>query len=696
MANTLINAAPMVDDRGTEDLSTRQVPREADAIPQHLPKCYIFAERGDTRENLRVGAERDRTYGTKTFDPRSKFANHATIFANAFNANGNACVYKRLIPEDAGPCANVTLWLDVLPTTVDLYERNVDGSIKLDALGQPIVTGTTTGHKVKWVTTNYTTHTDFNDKFGIEKIAPGDQVDAVSGTQSTRYAIHAFALNSQGDYGNRLGFRMWAPTAVNSRLPVKMMNTAHAYPYTIAIIEKPETLTTPKIKETLFGEQNYTFVTKPQVIDPATDRAMYVQENFVSQYSSLADPRYPDIVADFDKYVLHQDNVDYLTELFHEAEIPFVDNESDFDIDPEQKHLFNYVSGVDSNNRPYHSFVFVDDANSVRLTPYTNVYAAGGSDGTLNNDVFAELVSQDVRRYLDREDPIQDIPGNPESIIYDSGFPLATKLDLLAFIGQRRDTFAIVGTHVAGGPTMTASEEHSMAIALRTRAQSYPESDYFGTPVMRAMIIGRSGRVRNSQYRDRLPLTYEIAVKSAKYMGAGDGRWKNGFHFDGAPGSVLDSMYDINITWVSESVRNRNWDVGLNWVQRYDLKSFFFPALKTVYDNDTSVLNSYITAMAICQLNKVAHAVWREFSGVSHLTNGQLVDRVNSSVRDKVRNKFDGRFVIEPNATVTEMDALLGFRWTLPIKIYAANMKTNMVTYVQAYRMEDLENQTNP
>ena len=69
---------------------------------------------------------------------------------------------------------------------------------------------------------------------------------------------------------------------------------------------------------------------------------------------------------------------------------------------------------------------------------------------------------------------------------------------------------------------------------------------------------------------------------------------------------------------------------------------------------------------------------------------------MNSSVRDKVRNKFDGRFVIEPNATVTEMDALLGFRWTLPIKIYAANMKTNMVTYVQAYRMEDLENQTNP
>lgn len=695
MTNTLVNAAPMVDDLGTEDLSTRQVPREADRIPQHLPKQYIFAERGDTRESLLVGAERDRKYGSKTFDLRSKFANHATVFANGFNASGNACVYKRLIPEDAGPRANVTLWLDVLPTKVDLYERNFDGTIKLDALGQPIVTGTTDGYKVKWVSSTYNGNTDYNAKFGTETVVPGDQVDTATGTQSTRYAIHSFAVNSQGSFGNRLGFRLWSPTSQNARLPVKMMNTAYAYPYTITIIEKPETLSTPKIKETLFGEQNFTFVTKPQVIDPTTDKALYMQDNFVANYSSLADPRYPDIAADFDTYILHQGNVDFLVELFHSTEAAFADNDSDFTADPEQMHLFNYVGGMDSKGRPYHSFVFVDSANSVRLTPYTNVYAAGGSDGTINDEVFAQLVSQDVKRYLDREDPLQDIPGNPESVIYDSGFPLATKLDLLSFISQRRDTFAILGTHVAGGRTLTASEEHSLAIALRTRAQSYPESDYFGTPVMRAMIIGRSGRIRNSQYKDRLPLTYEIAVKSAKYMGAGDGRWKNGFHFDGAPGSVLESMYDINITWVSESVRNRNWDVGLNWVQRFDLKSFFFPALKTVYDNDTSVLNSYITAMAICQLNKVAHAVWREFTGVAHLTNGQLIDRVNASVRDKVRNKFDGRFVIEPAATVTEMDALLGFRWTLPIKIYAANMKTNMVTYVQAYRAEDLAIQNN-
>jgi len=192
-----------------------------------------------------------------------------------------------------------------------------------------------------------------------------------------------------------------------------------------------------------------------------------------------------------------------------------------------------------------------------------------------------------------------------ESIIYDTGFPLATKYALCAFIAQRKDTFVVLSTHDVYDSILTASEEHSLAIALRTRLQMYPESDYFGTPVMRGMIVGRSARLRNSQYTKHLPLSAEIAIKSARYMGAGIGRWKNGSHFDGAPGSVVDFMYDINITWVPTAVRNRNWDVGLNWVQSYDRRSYFFPALKTVYDNDTSVLNSYFTAEQLAAINNV-------------------------------------------------------------------------------------------
>jgi hypothetical protein len=94
--------------------------------------------------------------------------------------------------------------------------------------------------------------------------------------------------------------------------------------------------------------------------------------------------------------------------------------------------------------------------------------------------------------------------------------------------------------------------------------------------------------------------------------------------------------------------------------------------------------------MAICYLNKVAHAAWRKFSGSISLSNAQLEEQVNRFVSESVKDAFDGLFVIKPDAKVTELDALKGYSWTLPIKIYANNMKTVMETYVEAYRMSDL------
>lgn len=689
-SKTIVNAAPMVIEYGTQDLSTRQVPREPEAIPQHLPKFFIFAQKGPTGPQLAVSGERDRLYGTETFNLRSKYANHATVFGNAVNAQGNTCMWERLIPEDAGPASNIGLWLDVLPTTVDVYERNSDGSIKLDLNGDPTVTGTTTGFKVKFVVTHHATHVAMQN-FGQLNIGPGDQTDGLGG-QSQRYPIAEFKASSQGEVYNNSGIRLWAPTTRNtSALPTRMMNTEHAYPYFFSVIRRPDANSSPKAQETLFGEQKILFTFKKEVIDPLTDRRMYAGETLIQSYENLTDLRYPVQHGEFGEMKLYDDNIETLLTMFHAAEVPHLNTESDFSADVTQKHLFNFVGGTSSQGVPYHSYVFVDAVNSVRLTEFNNVYAAGGSDGTMTDAVFATLVKNKMEVYLDPNHEVQDLAYNVESIIYDSGFPLETKYALIPFIAERKDTFVVLGTHEVGQRVLEASEEHSIAIALRTRLQMYPESDYFGTPVMRGMIVGRSGKIRNSQFVLPVPATFEVAVKAARYMGAGDGRWKSGRDFDGAPGHIIDNLYDINITWVSASARNRNWDVGLNWIQRFDRRTFFFPALKTVYDDDTSVLNSFPTAMAIGQLNKVAHACWRNFSGVSKLTNAQLIQRVNDFVSDRVQGRFDDRFVIVPRAQITDMDALRGFSWTLPIDIFAPNMKTVMTTFVRAFRIEDLE-----
>lgn len=691
MSGYIVNAAPMVIELGTQDLSTRQLPRETDAVPQHLPKFFLFCRKGPTEPQLVVGNERINMFGEETFDERSIYANHATVYSNLVNAQSNVAMIQRIVPPDAGPQANMILWLDVLPTTVDLYQRNPDGSIKLDNTGSPIIIGTAPGYKVKWVKTNRVSDSEMED-YGKATILPGSQVDPVTSTQSSLYPIFEFKASSRGDHGNHSGIRLWPVNKKTVVLPPnRLMSEQRAFPYYIQVIRRKNASATPRVVPSVFSEEHFMITLKEGVIEPLTDKQLYLGDIFVDSYNRGASNGYPATYGDMSSMVIYKDNIELLHGMFHTTEIPFIDEFSDITSDEGDKWLMNIMTGLTSAGTPYHSIKFIDDADSIRFSEYANIFMEGGSDGTMNDQIFAELVAEEMERYLDPNDPLMENAINVESVLYDSGFPIETKFQLCNFIGSRRDTFVVLGTFDANDRVLLPAEEHSLAIALRTRLQMFPESDYFGTPVMRGMIIGRSGKLRNSRYTRRLPLTAEVAIKSARFMGAANGQWRNGYNFDGAPGSIIDHMYEISHPWVPAQVRNRNWDVGLNWVQAYDRRSYFFPALKTVYNDDTSVLNSYFTAMAICTLNKVAHACWREFSGVSHLSNAQLEERVNNFINNNVKGRFDGRFIIQPDAHHDDMDVLRGFSWTLPIKIYAPNMKTVMRHYIQAFRISDLD-----
>lgn len=683
-----VNAAPMVQDLGANDVSMRSIPVRSEQVPQHLPKFLIFAQRGREGEELLLGVERENIYGDETFRMGSKYANHATLFANAVNENANAVMYKRLIPADAGPKSNLTLWMDVLRTDVDLYERNEDGSIKTNGLGDPIVIGNTPGVKVKWVVSSASTASTAAG-FGIRTIVTGDQFDPKTGNQSTRYPIFDFVVDSVGEYGNNLGIRFWTPRQELNQVPYRMMNENRAFPYFMSIVEREGPNVSPVTRTTIFGEQNITVTFKPDTVDPVTRQPQYIGDRFPSAYGNTTDPRYPIEYPPFGQFHIYQENLDRLLKEFHDAEIPYIDAESDFTADPEDYALFNVITGQSTRGVPYHSFIYISDPDSLTFSAYTDVMAGGGSDGTMTEEVYNAMVSQYMRRYRDRRDELQDLAWHVESIFYDSGLAVETKMDLPSFISQRHDTFLVMGTHTWGERSLTASEEHSLAVSLRARISSYPESGYYGTAAMRSMIMGCSGVIRNTPYR--VPATYEIAIKFAKYMGASNGRWNGVFKPDGNPGHVIEQLTDLNMYWVPDTTRNRFWDVGLNWIGRFDRRRYFIPAYKTVYPHDTSVLTSAITVMAVCQLNKIGHACWRNFSGTAHLSNLQLCERVNNYVLEAVKDRFDGRFIIIPNAHVTELDIARNFSWTLDIKIGAEGMKTLETLTVEAHRRADLE-----
>lgn len=684
---SVVNAAPAVDDLGTSDISGAQVATVSKPAPQHLPKFYLWTQKGpDDLEQLLVGAERELIFGEATFQMGSAYANHATLFANKANELANACIIKRLVPPDAGPKSNLTLWLDVLPTMVDLYARNSDGSIKVNAMGDPTVIGTADGFKAKWVVTSRNTE---GQELGGYTIQTGNQRDPITGATSERYPIFDFVVYSKGAYGNGLGIRFWTPNVNTDTIPYSLMDQSKAFPYFFQIVDRPTPTSTAVVQKTLFGEQNIMTVFKPDVRDPVTSQELFIGTRVTGSYGNLTDPRYPVELPPFGGFHIYQQYVDQLVAAFHEKEIPFIDQFSDFSAEPGDAGLFNIISGMSTYGVPYYSFVFSNDDDAVTFTKFTDVTAAGGSDGTMNDTIFDEMVAAELVRYRDRKDPLMDLAYNIESFFYDSGYSMATKLAIPSFISQRHDTFAVLGTHTFGGPKLTESQEHASAVALRTRILNYPESSYFGTPAMRAMIMGCSGVIRNTPYR--VPATYEVLAKFAAYMGAANGEWKGTEKPDGNPGNVVESLTDLNMFFVPESVRNRFWDVGLNWIQRYDRETYFIPAYKTVYTDDTSVLTSAITVAAICTLNKIGHKAWRTFTGVSYLTNLQLCERVNDFVRNEVKNKFDNRFVIRPAAVMTDLDVNRNFSWTLPIGIGAPGMKTVQTLYVEADRIERMQ-----
>lgn len=694
MTATIVNAAPMTIMQGVQDKSTRALVAEAEVLPQHLPKVYLYTQKGPQEPQLVVGGTLTQMYGVDSFDLRKPWATHQTVLAQLLNAKGNALMVERMKPSDAALPASIRLSLDVLALQVDEYERNSDGSFKLDTDGAKIPTGTKiAGYQVKWVAEAIGVNTDGDDTFGIATQSAGDQTDTSSSTQSVRYPILDLRVPHFGAYGNNLGLRLWAPTQLSSSpVDTRVLSNEKVYPFRLACVGRSDVLSTPKVVETQQAEQFINFCLKPDVIDRNTDAELYMGDVFLQAYQDLDSVDKPPQWGPFGSMHLYQANLDDLLAQFYAAEKPLIDAFSDFDGLDGEEYRFNLVSGVSSQNVPYHSYqVVTGAANSVRLSETATIWADGGSDGTMSEELFAGLVADAVAAYADGNSIYQDTARYPESIIYDSGFPLDTKYALCSFIAVRKDTAVVLSTHDVLGLPLTASEESSLAVALRTRLQMYPESEYFGTHTMRGMIVGRSGNLIGSQYKKRLPLTLEIAAKAADYMGASNGRWKSGFSFDRAPQSEVSMFNNVNVTFTPATARNKDWDNGLVWVESFGRRSLYFPALKTVYDNDTSVLNSFFTMMACVELEKVGDRARRQFSGADDLTNEQLVERVNEFITQNTTGRFDDRYVIIPDTYFTAADQARGYSWSTKIKLYSPSMKTVGTLSIEAYRIEDLQ-----
>lgn len=707
MSYSIRNATPRPILRGIDDQSGRDPVYEPELIPTHLPHVFVFAERGEVLPQLVSGDSMLRMYGANTFNYRKNYATHQTVLANTVNAEGNKMIVERVVPPGANPAASLRLSVDVICEDLPVYERGVDGKYMLDENGDKITTGeVVAGCKYRWIFGPTLPDADnarllesgdprllesgetriLESFIGKGAASVGTMTNA-DGEQSTIYPIMDFKVTDFGEYGNRMGIRFSAPT-VDSTFAVDdtTIEDQMAYLYRLQFVEKDEYTTSAKVLKTLFGEQFVDFAFKDGVINTATETELSIDKALIPAYSQDAAAGMPEIRPPFDEVFVYQENLETILAEAQVKEAPY----GYVPADEAAMHMVNIFSGHDYNGVPYETIRMVGpEEGGVLLTETNTLYASGGFDGVMTPETFDLAVRFKLANYGDLDAQLLDSAVYPQSCIYDTGFSIETKKAMFTPMGRRKDMYVVQSPQDVMLPQNTASEETSISIALRTAARMYPESEVYGTPTCRAIIIGNSGYLLNSTYKKLLPLTIEYAQKCAAYMGAGTGIWKSTAKPDNPPNHIVKLFQKVNAGWLPVNARERQWDTGLSWVQNYDRKSLFFPAVQTVYDDDSSVLNSAMNMIIAVELEKIAERVWRDLTGISFLTPGQFVERSNRLIDEAARGKFDGRAIIVPETKYTENDELRGYSWTCDINMYTPNMKSVGTFTIVAKRIED-------
>lgn len=718
------NASPQVIMYGVEDKSTRNITPDEESYPQHLPLFMIFAKRGTTDRIICDATKARLIYGDATFEKNDSYFNHATRFLSTALGVPNSCMIKRIVPEDAGARSNRTIFIDILETSVPNYLRDSDGNLIADVntndykvdLNQPTIPG----YKIKFIAESYAVDKALGSITTKEGVQSVEIIDA-NGNKTVRtskmYPLFQANAKYQGEDYNNIGFTINSLTgdSLDSTLAKKMKSML----FSLSLYTRDNASTSPSVFSSLYGETSVVFCPKEKAINPSTEARFdfdYVfKNNWFNEKNTLLSLKpfdyegiyfYADNYAEVCKKLISKEKqyVSLTERVWEDGESASTFGWYDFStadlkkIEEEEYLMLNPFTTRTSKNVKYFTIAVADEnpvlaknQKEVNVSENTPIFLTGGNDGTLSNEEFEKGVVAEMKKYMDSESQYHDLAINVESVLYDSGFTLETKKQLINFIALRKDTSIALSTHDnTVTKTIPLSERRAIALALGNRLKLAPESTYFGTGVCRGVVIGFDGKFRDGT-EDIIPGTFWLLTKAATMMGKSTGQWDVAAVFDKYPGNLIDNLIDIQPEFIPSGVKPTLWDEGLVWAQPYDRSSFQVPALQTVYDNDTSVLNSYFPMMALCTIEKVGAKVWRQCTGSTTLTDSEFIEYVTTKFQNLLNGIFGDIVKTVPVVEIDEKDEARGYSWHATVKMYGGVMKTVMVYQTQAYRFSDLE-----
>ena len=567
------------------------------------------------------------------------------------------------------------------------------------------------------------------DKLGVYKNG------AVNVTaDATVYPIMDIEILGEGEAGNGIGLRLRSSQRRDrEKVDLALMETLKTVLYRTSIVTRSASgLTTVNIP-TITGSDFLDLAFGDDVVSPSS-RLPLSFENRLFEDWDLNQPGYVPEPGPFKSIHVYQNELaEVLKRLTLGETIGGVDirGESFFDADAEafgrsedlafvdvaNAPLFNILTTTDHNAVPYFA---VDASLSVSFggLPAAKdlvIYAEGGDDGLPLkpngqpdrleiNRIFDMMVQDELTNFGDNpEAHLLDMARYPIRSWWDSGFSLDTKKAALTILSKRADMYVVLATqslydwvglhddpaNFVKVPYMNSDDtDRAIALELSNAAFMHPESEVFGTTVCRALVLGHAGQLMTEYPKPWVPLTYDFAHKVSRFMGAA--AWRDQYAFDLEGRKEVEILQRVNNTWKTPMGYDDSWDKNLIYVQYGDRRNLFYPQYQTVYRDDTSVLNNAFAMMACCSLQWLHFQTWRELTPTGSMSDEMLIQTSDQKLAQKVQGRFNGRFVIVPETTLTASDIENNRSWHASYKLYANAARDRVYTSVVTYRMSDL------
>jgi hypothetical protein len=559
----------------------------------NVPFFFLMAERG-IPGNIYFGgsAQLTQAFGSTTFDPTGKYFNVSSLFAGTAMAAQGVCAMRLVDP--AATTATIALFVSVTAEDVTQYQKDVSGARLTDDDGDFVprlaVDGVTAlvepGVKIKWFVRELADDESFDTL--VKKVTTAGAVT------TTTYPIVAAEILSAGEYGNRQGFKLFSTRARNATVATSIESVL--YRFVPMALPRKVSATASAVPDTYGAVMNDVSF---------KDSAVYSGTNANYAFNHLINNNYVD--GETGDTTLPYNLHTYGANIGLIGQAVLAVSPELGDIDP---YLVDLISVADLSGNLY-DHVHLDPASNDVVNESVINYATGGSDGDTSWAKFESLVAD----WLSGTDhgEFGNTQQHPITHYSDPGFSQAVKPLLFNMLDLRDNIKIDVSTQDSALRANTMAEDIAAGQALLFRAQMHPESVINGVGCTRVGIYAHCGYLANSSlYSGLVPFTLNRLIQRRDLDG--------GSYIKGASGGMPNSQVVIfrKPNWIADasSVQEKSWASCINTVRHANRTQIYYPAIRTVYPNDTSLLSDDEVSDRVIYMIKLARGIYARYAGV--------------------------------------------------------------------------------